>query len=408
MMAATRKRMAERISSACSTKLFLEGLLVWRLKLSCLCSLACIGSVFSHTMTLSTRALAIFAAISVVAATTIHNNHSWTTTNGDILPLQDGNVVQGPDGTWYFAGMSYGLCKEQVTGCHNVSAGNCGFFLNHTVVVYSNTAFQQHGWSFVADILPTSDGSRPLGVYFRPKLAFHPVDKRWVLWVRWLSPQGLQGNDHFLVATSPSIDGAFTVRNANASLLHFNGADFGLFTEGADAFIAYTARTTDTTVSVEQLTPDWLGSAALTNSSATSGLIGPNHVESPVMFKRGEWYYVLDGHLCCFCASGSGTNVMVAPHPLGPYSFLGNSGLSPQGHSVSGGQMDFALVLSAFSNGTARAEPLVLLQSNQWQSAPDRLKDHDLQYWTPLTFTATAQPGIEQLQYVDEFDTDHV
>ena len=38
------------------------------------------------------------------------------------------------------------------------------------------------------------------------------------------------------------------------------------------------------------------------------------------MRERNGTYYVLFGHGCCFCSSGSGVSVFTATSPLGPYS----------------------------------------------------------------------------------------
>lgn len=50
-----------------------------------------------------------------------------TTTSGDIVGAQDGNVVnvRGPDGAFYLAAILYGDCP--FTACANESMGACGF-----------------------------------------------------------------------------------------------------------------------------------------------------------------------------------------------------------------------------------------------------------------------------------------
>ena len=42
--------------------------------------------------------------------------------------------------------------------------------------------------------------------------------------------------------------------------------------------------------------------------------------ESPAFFRRGEFYYLITGDLCCFCQAGSDAKVMVSREgPLGPF-----------------------------------------------------------------------------------------
>merc|ERR1719398_401809 len=51
---------------------------------------------------------------------------------GNILDIHDGNTLRIGD-TFYWYGAGYGECAEMATGCANISVGNCGFGLNHTV-----------------------------------------------------------------------------------------------------------------------------------------------------------------------------------------------------------------------------------------------------------------------------------
>ena len=49
--------------------------------------------------------------------------------------------------------------------------------------------------------------------------------------------------------------------------------------------------------------------------------------EAPSFFRRGEFYYIIYGDLCCFCARGSDAKVHVSRSPMGPYVEAGQVGL---------------------------------------------------------------------------------
>ena len=54
--------------------------------------------------------------------------------------------------------------------------------------------------------------------------------------------------------------------------------------------------------------------------------------------------------------------------------------------------------------GGEGAEDTWLYTGDRWDSAPDRLKSHDLQYWQPLRFDDTKSPAtIAQLTWADNF-----
>ena len=41
------------------------------------------------------------------------------------------------------------------------------------------------------------------------------------------------------------------------------------------------------------------------------------------MFKRGDYYYIIHGDLCCFCTRGSDAKVLMSKSPMGPYTEVG-------------------------------------------------------------------------------------
>lgn len=307
---------------------------------------------------------------------------------GTIVSAADGSIIAAPEGypnpshRYYMAVMGYGLCEEMPTGCYNVSDGACGFQLNHNVSVYGTHDLAMDSWELLSqEALPI--GGRPVGVLFRPHIVWHAPSKQFVLWVRYLPPPSLKSNTYYSVSVSKDPQGPYrTVTNVSATRL-FNSADDNLFVDDdGTGYIVYTSRTGDTHIHVDRLTPDFLHSAAVSDPNATSEPLGPGHTEAPAMFKRGSTYYVTFGHLCCYCAGGSDLHVFASSSPLGPYTDLGD--IAP--NSGTFGQQNFVITLPDAS-GTGQQ---FVYWSNRWQTAPDKLKDHDFHYWQPLTFNDTA------------------
>merc|ERR1712181_78064 len=97
------------------------------------------------------------------------------------------------------------------------------------------------------------------------------------------------------------------------------------------------------------------------------------------MGKRKGTYYILVGRNCCFCKAGSGVIVLTASSPMGPWTEHGQVGRYKNGTSVSGAQQNFVFPVEG-TKGTVD----FVWTGDRWQSAPDHLKDHDLQTWLPL------------------------
>ena len=74
---------------------------------------------------------------------------------------------------------------------------------------------------------------------------------------------------------------------------------------------------------IERLLPSALDSAGDTSPTGRY-LFSEYFVEAPALFFRGGLYYAVFAHCCCYCFQGSGAIVHTAPHPLGPWTSLGD------------------------------------------------------------------------------------
>ena len=327
---------------------------------------------------------------------------------GELMDVHDGNVLEH-EGVWYMFGMGYTDCQLETglippRNCPGIylEFGHCGFRTDHAVNLYSSPDLEQ--WTFVTDILPV--GARPDGIYFRPKVVYNEQTGEWVLWINHLppalSPLISYPDARLLVATSPSPAGPYTVVTEKANIEISGGGDFGVMVDPNDqngtAYIAYDAWGNNHAVVVERLTPDYHDSYG---AEASSGRISPINNEAPILFERRGWYYLLYGHTCCFCEAGSGAELWVAAHPLGPWTDT-NTDVNPADWL---GRRDIAAQCNAVITVQDGGETQYLYTGDLWSSAPDSLKSHDIQYWSPpLQFDDTnSPPTILPMTFVSNF-----
>ena len=86
------------------------------------------------------------------------------------------------------------------------------------------------------DVFPR-DGSRPEGIYFRPKVVFNNQTKKFVLWINFLppAPTPLEAypNATILVATAANAAGPFSVVTPRANIEHKVSGDLTVMVDSA-------------------------------------------------------------------------------------------------------------------------------------------------------------------------------
>ena len=188
-------------------------------------------------------------------------------------------------------------------------------------------------------------------ILFRPAVIYNENTGKYVMWVNRI-PRGesvLRGylRGTYIVGSSDSPSGPFTILDSHPDLAHKGGADFALFAEGGKAYVAYGSwyltDAKDTllehpmlcgdacvdghAIAIQELSDDFLN----TKEGGEAKQLTPSHNEAPTMFKRGEYYYLIYGTLCCFCQQGGDANVKVALDPMGNWTWVNN--INPHGKS---------------------------------------------------------------------------
>ena len=258
---------------------------------------------------------------------------------GTQVDAHDGMIVQfdPPHGLYYRYAIEYGLYSE--VGHLRSNGGGClnhcdtcgGFRFDHNVSVWTTPTLANRSWTLVTrEALPIK--TRPVASYYRPKVVFNAATGLYVLWVNY-APGGYGHNGHYLSATSATPEGPFEIAVVDVVMDAWTGnhGDFDLFRDSdGRAYVLYTCYCGPggthggTTVSVVELTADYLNSTA--NRSAPlangAGTNAPVFAESPALFKNeaAGYFYALITHVCCFCRQGGGVSVFTAAHPLGPFS----------------------------------------------------------------------------------------
>jgi hypothetical protein len=287
-------------------------------------------------------------------AVTISNTVARTDADGEIIDAHDG-CLEFFQERFYLYGTRYGRTT--------------GFTPANRYVCYSSGDLVH--WQLHGEILKDP----PEGVYYRPYVKKNRKTGKYVLWYNWYPTLW---NGQYGVAVSDSPAGPFVIQNADVKVKHGKPGDHGLFVDDdGTGYLVYTSIAGGHAISVERLSADYLSSTLDGSDFLAKGC------EAPSMLKHNDVYYVLFDSCCCFCPQGTGARVYTAKSPLGPYALRGNINRDDAGKVIIPAQQTHVAMVPS------DPWPQYIWMGDLWSSRADRIKGHDLQYWSgPLQFNA--------------------
>ena len=372
----------------------------------------------------------LLAGVAAATLVTFDNTKPRLDTSGAILDAHDNSLRRYPDGYFYLFAAAYGGCLEPAgRGC-DPTPDHCGFQANHSVARFRSRTLASGTWERLPPVL--AQGARPNGTVFGPGAVYNDATQRVVLQFN-LAGSGYEGFPLF-VAPAPDAPPADFAQQAAFLNVSVGGGSTGhFFVDPADG-AAYFIYSANFAIHIERLAPDML-------SVERGALFSfPEYfVEAPALFERKGVYYALFSWCCCYCMQGSGIIVHTAPHPLGPWTSLGEVACAPaaaeaSGAAGGGGYLAAATGLGAGGTPTAaegcqyknasetsttRAQQTFVVQveladgsaayiwtGDRWQQSPDGTKGHDPETWLPLAFDDAAGGAILPVVWQDSFTLD--
>jgi beta-xylosidase len=255
----------------------------------------------------------------------------------------------------------------------------------------------------MADLLPMEH--RVSGTYYRPKVVYNAGTNQYILWVNVLPrPNATTGPDFskssYVVATSPTHTGPFTIVEKNATTKWIEGGDFSLFVDDDPqhtGYLIYTSLAQAHSISIAPLNAAYTETVPSKNTPFLPGTHAPPQgcFEAPALFKRHAVYYALLGPCSCFGAGGSETLVYTANSPLGPYTKIGSLG------NAEHAQQNYVFQATLIGGDTA-----YVWTGDRWKSTPDGEKAHDFQFWQPLKFSNESIEPLMSKDTLPSFELD--
>jgi hypothetical protein len=318
---------------------------------------------------------------------TIDNTKPRRDVDGKIIDAHDG-CIQLFGSTFYLYGTAYGT--------------NDGYSHSNQYCVYSSPDLKQ--WRLIGNLLENT----PPGVYYRPDVIHDANTGKYVLWYNWY-PQNLAGQTGVAISDKPI--GPFSIINSKIQLACSHPGDGSLFVDDdGTGYYIYDAIDDGYTVRISRLTRDYL------NVTGESSDVVATGAEAPLLFRKKNTYYAIVGELCVFCCEGAEAHVLASSSPMGPFDPLCNINRRPnsgidqfiQPTTKRFGLQTKAPLISGQQTWIAKipmkSEIAFIWMADLWGSAPDGVKGHDLQYWSPPLKFNPANNSIAPIENVLQWD----
>jgi len=358
---------------------------------SSLSTLRCLFSDAAHPSSSSSSSSSSTGVASASIVLTWNSQLQYDT-SGALINAHAGGIYNF-NGIWHMYGDVYDDCMQGQTSCQ-IGCGYYGDYFSH----YTSPDFVH--WTMVSmDIYPTMDGNNEQYYYFTPNVGYNAFNGLYYL--TWTGQQ-YGGTAHVPFATSTTPNGPF-VFAGTATLTNSTAVSSTcvLFVDPADGrgYVRYNAGDSPKRHMVEQLSNDWLS----TTGQYALLYLKPDYpwFEGGAFFERDGTYYNTIGTDCCYCQWGASALVFTAPSPLGPWTMQNDinpcSGdVEPDIHlgspttnvnpCTSG--LNFTTPGQQFNAVNVNGQ--YLYYGEQFFSAGDGQKWHDLQIMQPMTFSGTS------------------
>jgi hypothetical protein len=347
------------------------------------------------------------AFASAAAAVTISNVEPRRDTDGDIISAGDGCISYHPDEQLYYLfGAHYQPCPEPDNRCYagdaglapcqthqKVAAGQCCGWRNATIASWSSpdlVTWKKQG----LDILPLLSGGSTMSssymAVFEPCGFYNRKTGFWVLYF-------LRDGYVLANAVARTAAGPFDVLQWDVPVPFMTKiVDFYGWQNASTGELIMKHNSESAGEYAVTLSDDYL---SIVGSSAVFGH-EDGYTEGGGIFQHGGASFVMAGYGCCFCPLGSNGFVWRSDDGvLGTYAALGDKvPRYANGSSVTQAQQ-FSVTPVYTSTGVV---PMFI--GIRFGSAPDFVKDHDFQYWTPLRFDESND--VLNVSWLDSFELD--
>ncbi|MGW5448624.1 RICIN domain-containing protein [Streptomyces asiaticus] len=298
------------------------------------------------------------AGAAQAAPVTVANGTQFTTTSGEVVHAHGGGVIRS-GGYYYWFG-------------ENRNADNTFRYVS----AYRSTDLKT--WEFRRHVLTqATDPELASANIERPKVLYNERTGQYVMWMHKEN-----GSDYSearaAVATSATIDGAYTWRGSFRPLGLHMSRDITLFQDGDGAGYMVSAARDNYDLHIYRLTDDYTGVASLVANPWPGG-----HREAPALFKRGNVYFMLTSG-----ATGWSPNQQqyaTATSLAGPWSAMRNVGDA----TAYGSQT--AYVLPVQGSGTTS----YLYLGDRWGNSFGGTVNDSRYVWLPLAFPTATTLGMD-------------
>jgi hypothetical protein len=338
---------------------------------------------------------------------TIRNDVPRYDTDGNIVSAGDGCLSYHPDEQrYYLFGAHYQPCSEPNNDCYAGSGGfdqckqhkkfdsaHCCGWRNATIAAWSSSDLVT--WELEGlNILPvlTSNLSTYSSEYmavFEPCGVYNRKTGFWNLFF-------LRDGYHLARAVARTAAGPFDVLQWTVPVPGMS--------EIVDFYFWQNASTGDL---IMKHNSEVGGEFAVTFSddylsiTGTSAVMGheQGYTEGGGIFQYNGDTFVMAGYGCCFCTRGSNGFLWRSDSVLGNYTLLGDK-IPRYANQTAVTHAQMFSVAPIYT----RAGVTPMFVGIRFGSAPDFVKDHDFQYWYPLSFDDSND--MHNVTWVDSFSLD--